>query len=267
MRTPTLVAGLPHVVDALPYLRWQTLVYHCADDYAHVRGFPGTLPRLEEELCRRADLVITTSHTLCEERGRYNPHTYWIPNGADVEHFAEPVAPATELEGMRRPIVGFIGGLSQWVDVELIAGIARARPGWSIVLIGPVGVDVSVLRMLPNVHLLGARPYQQAPAYLASMDVALIPFRQEPVTYHADPIKAYEYLAAGVPVVATDLPALRRFKHLIALADSEVGFVEQVQAAIEAGRECGRAARQREGVQHSWSRRFEEWERLLECVS
>ena len=264
---PTLVAGLPHVVDALPYLHWRTLVYHCADDYSHVRGFPNTLACLEEELCRRADLVVTTSETLCEERRRFNSHTYWIPNGVDVEHFGAPVEPAAELRPVPRPIIGFIGGLSQWVDTELIAAMAHARPEWSIVLIGPVGVDVSALRGLSNVHLLGARPYAQAPAYLTAMDVALIPFRREPVTYHADPIKAYEYLAAGVPVVATDLPSLRRFSHLIALADSTTDVVDEVERAIDAGRESGRIARQREGMRHSWRSRFEEWERLLACAS
>ncbi|MBV9169648.1 MAG: glycosyltransferase [Chloroflexi bacterium] len=145
--------------------------------------------------------------------------------------------------------------------------MAHARPEWSIVLIGPVGVDVSALRGLSNVHLLGARPYAQAPAYLTAMDVALIPFRREPVTYHADPIKAYEYLAAGVPVVATDLPSLRRFSHLIALADSTTDVVDEVERAIDAGRESGRIARQREGMRHSWRSRFEEWERLLACAS
>jgi glycosyltransferase involved in cell wall biosynthesis len=264
---PTLVAGLPHVVDALPHVRWRTLIYHCADDYAHVRGFPSSLPRLEEELCRRADLVVTTSETLCEQRRRFNPHTYWIPNGVDVEHFAASVEPAAELLSIQPPIIGFIGGLSQWVNIELIAAIARARPRWSIVLVGPIGVDISALRGLPNVYLLGARPYAQTPAYLAAMDVALIPFRQEPVTYHADPIKAYEYLAAGVAVVATDLPALRRLQHVIALADSPDSFVEQVEAAIQAGRDRGRRERQLEATKHSWTARFVEWERLLACAS
>src|SRR2546427_430611 len=95
---PILIAGLPHAVDALPWLPNRgALVYHCADDYAHVQGFPATLPELEADLCQQADLVITTSETLCQERRRFNPNTHWVPNAADVEHFGGQVAPAREL--------------------------------------------------------------------------------------------------------------------------------------------------------------------------
>ena len=87
-RRPILIAGLPHAVDVLPFVPHQALIYHCADDYAHVRGFPSTLPELEADLCQQADLVITTSETLCQSRRRFNPNTHWIPNGADIEHFS-----------------------------------------------------------------------------------------------------------------------------------------------------------------------------------
>jgi glycosyltransferase involved in cell wall biosynthesis len=222
------------------------------------------LPTLEADLCRTADLVITTSQTLCEHRRQFNPNTHWVPNGADVEHFSAPTEPSEELIALAGPLVGFIGGLSQWVDVELIAGLARRRPAWHFALIGPIGVDVRAVQDLPNVHLLGARPYASLPTYLAAMDVALIPFRHEPVSYHADPIKAYEYLAAGVPVVASALPALRRLSHVVRLADSAAEFEQQIAAAIDAGREAGRRARQAEAQRHSWSSRFAQIESLLQ---
>ena len=266
--SPVLIAGLPHAVDALPGLRWTTLVYHCADDYAHMRGFPSTLPQLEAELCRRADLVVTTSERLAQTRRLWNPRTVWVPNGADVEHFGQVAGPAPELASVGRPVIGFIGGLSQWIDVELLATLAVARPDWSLVLIGPLGsgIDVAPLRRLPNVHLLGSRPYASLPSYLAAFDVALIPFTHDPVTAAADPIKVYEYLAAGVPVVATDLPALRRLAHVVRLADSPAAFVAQVEAAVHAGRQAGRAARQAEAARHSWSSRFERLAALLQAA-
>lgn len=264
-RAPLLIAGLPHAVDALPGLAWSTLVYHCADDYAHMRGFPSTLPELEAELCQRADLVVTTSETLCRARRRWNPRTCWIPNGADVEHFAQPAQPAPELACLPRPIVGFVGGLSQWVDVGLLAQLASARADWTLVLIGPTGgADVSALGRLPNAHLLGPRPYEHLPSYLAGMDVAVVPFRQDPVTYYADPIKVYEYLAAGVPVVATDLPALRRLGHVVRLAETPSAFVEQIETALRDGRAAGRAERQAEAARHTWSSRFERLAMLLD---
>ena len=261
---PVVIAGLPHAVDALPWLpKRQALVYHCADDYANVQGFPDTLPELEADLCQQADLVITTSETLCQERRRFNPNTHWVPNGADFGHFSQSAAPAAELQHIPRPIVGFVGGLSQWVDIRLIAALALARKDWSFVLVGPVGTDVSALDELGNVTLLGARPYTNVPAYLAAMDVALIPFKQDRVTYHADPIKAYEYLAAGLPIVATEMPALRRLSHVVCLANSPESFEAQIAAAIAEGRAAKKSERQAEAARHSWTSRFETIDALL----
>jgi glycosyltransferase involved in cell wall biosynthesis len=260
---PVLIAGLPHAVDVAPLLPHQALVYHCADDYAHVDGFPDTLPLLEAELCRQADLVITTSETLCMERQRFNPNTHWVPNGADIAHFSEPASPAPEVERLAKPVVGFVGGLSGWVDTDLLAQLAAARPHWSFVLVGPVSIDVSVIQSRPNVMLLGPRPYEVLPKYLAAMGVGLIPFKHNAVTYHADPIKAYEYLAAGLPVVATDLPALRRLEHVVRLADSPQAFLRQLDAALAEGREPGRTERQAEAARHSWASRFQTIDALM----
>jgi glycosyltransferase involved in cell wall biosynthesis len=260
---PIVIAGLPHVVDVLPWLPRRALVYHCADDYAHVQGFPETLPELEADLCQQADLVITTSETLCQERRRFNPNTHWVPNAADFEHFSAPATPAVELQHLPKPIVGFVGGLSQWVDLSLVEALARARSEWSFVLVGPVGTDVSAVRGLENVVLLGPRAYEALPSYLAAMDVGLIPFKQGSVTFHADPIKAYEYLAAGLPVVATDMPALRRLSHVVRLADSPEAFLAQLEAAIVEGRAPSSAERHAEAARHSWTRRFETFDHLL----
>jgi glycosyltransferase involved in cell wall biosynthesis len=266
MRSPILIAGLPHVVDLVPFLPRQALVYHCADDYVHVRGFPKTLPELEADLCRWADLVITTSETLCRERRKWNPNTHWVPNGADVDHFAQPMAPAAEMRELARPVIGFVGGLSEWVDLHLIRELALSRPEWTFALVGPASIDTSAIRNLDNVRLLGPRSYAALPAYLAAMDVALIPFRHSPVTYHADPIKAYEYLAAGVPVVATDLPALRRLGHVLRLADTTQAFLDQIQTALAEGRDARSESRRAEAAHHSWAGRFERIDALIRAT-
>jgi glycosyltransferase involved in cell wall biosynthesis len=262
-KRPVIVAGLPHAVDCLPLLPCRAVVYHCADDYAHVSGFPATLPGLEAELCTRADLVVTTSETLCDARRALNPRTYWIPNGADVDHFSRPAAPAGELQHLPRPRVGFVGGLSEWVDLDLVGQLARRQPGWTFVLIGPAAIDTSPVYALPNVHLLGPRPYEKVPSYLAAVDVGLIPFKHSEVTFHADPIKAYEYLAAGLPVVATDLPALHRLEHGVFLANTPTEFVEAIERALAEG-EHRRVERQAEAARHSWTARFERFEQLLQ---
>jgi glycosyltransferase involved in cell wall biosynthesis len=260
---PIVVAGLPHAVDVVERLPRRCLVYHCSDDFSHVRGFPKSLPSLEAELCRRADLVVTTSQTLCEERRAFNANTHWIPNGVEVEHFSSRAAtPAAELRQLNKPVIGFVGGLSEWVDTALLARVAQTRPEWTVCLIGPEGgADLAPLRGVANVKLLGPRPYNDLPGYLAGLDVALIPFVQDRLTWHADPIKAYEYLAAGLPVVAIDLPALRRLAHVVRLACSPEDFVAQIEAALAGN---GRAERQAEAARHSWASRFAAFDQLLE---
>jgi len=263
MPEPLLIAGLPHAADIVRLLPRRAVLYHCADDYAHAGGFPRTLPQMEAELCTTANLVITTSETLCQERRRFNPNTHWVPNGADVDHFSAPAAPAPELEAIRRPIVGFVGGISEWVDLSLIAHAARARPDWSFVLIGPLAIDTDSVRHVSNVHLIGPRPYAMLPSYLAAMDVGVIPFKHNQLTYHADPIKVYEYLAAGLPVVATEMPALHRLSAVVHLADSAATFVREIAAALDERSDTQRAARQREAARHSWSARFDTMNQLL----
>jgi glycosyltransferase involved in cell wall biosynthesis len=265
MSRPIVIAGLPHAVDLAPLLPRRGLVYHCADDYAHVRGFPSTLPLLEAQLCREANLVITTSETLCVERRQFNANTHWVPNGVDVEHFSQVAPPAPDVDHPAdKPVIGFVGGLSEWVDIDLIARLARARPAWTVALVGPVGTDVSAIVHAANVRLLGPRPYAALPAYLAAMDVALIPFKRNPVTHHADPIKAYEYLAAGLPVVATDLPALQRLACVVRLADSFETFLAQIEASLAEGRNVRRDERRAEAARHTWASRFETIDGLID---
>jgi glycosyltransferase involved in cell wall biosynthesis len=262
LRRPIVIAGLPHAADVVERLPRRCLVYHCSDDFSQVHGFPSSLPDLEAELCRRADLVVTTSQTLCEERRAYNANTHWIANGVDVERFAQSVPPAAELRRLKKPIVGFVGGLSAWVDTHLLTTLARRRPAWTLCLVGPAGgADLRPLRNLGNVLLLGPRPYADLPRYLAGMDVALIPFVRDRLTWHADPIKAYEYLAAGLPVVASDLPALRRLSDVVRLASSADEFLSQIEQALTDDR---RTERQAEAARHSWASRFAAFDALLE---
>lgn len=260
MWDPVLLAGLPHAADLAPLVPHALLAYHCADDYTHVRGFPTSLGSTEADLCRQSRLVITTAESLRAARASFNPRTYWVPNGVDYDRFAADARPAGDMPRDGHAVVGFVGSISQWVDLDLVREIAGAHPEWHVVLIGPSAGSMPQLQGLPNVRLLGPRPYDAIPQYLAGMNVALIPFQRDEVSRMADPIKAYEYLAAGVPVVATRIPALERLSHVVALADSTPGFIRLVEEAVAAGRDEGRQARQAEARRHSWESRFEQIE-------
>ena len=274
MTRPLLIAGLPHAIDLLPHVSWSGVVYHCADEYRSASGFPPTLPELERELVMAADVVVVTAEALLPERRALNQRTYWVPNGAEVEHFAaaraEQTPLAEELRDLPRPVVGFVGALAEWFDERLVAHAARALPDWSFVLVGPGRERVPALLWLPNVRVLGPRPYERLPGYLKGFDAAIIPFRDSELARKADPIKFYEYLAAGLPVVATDLPALRRFPGLVYLASQPPAFVEELKRAVEEDSPERVRQRQAEAARHGWTARFAELARLIEeaaCAS
>jgi glycosyltransferase involved in cell wall biosynthesis len=270
MDAPLVIAGLPQAVDLVPHLPRSGLVYHCADEYRAVRGFPANLPALEAELLRMADVVIVTAEALLDERRALNPRTHWIPNGVDVQHFSRArsteIAAVKELERLPRPRVGFVGAMAEWVDDGLIADLAKTLPGWSFVLIGPGGERLRSLASRRNVHVLGPRPYEELPRYMKCFDVGIVPFRQTEVSAKADPIKAYEYLAAGLPVVSTDIPSLRRLRGVVDIARNTHEFVRALElAAVDQSSERVQQ-RTEEARRHSWETRFQHFEQVVEPV-
>lgn len=149
-----------------------------------------------------------------------------------ISHFSRPgpLRPLSELSGA---IIGYYGAISEWFDVKMVREAAEARPDWQFVLIGDtVGADVSPLKRLPNVHLLGRQPYAALPGYLHQFDVACIPFLRTPLTDAADPVKFYEYLSAGKPVVAVDLPELEPHRDYFYPVRSVAHFVSQIEVAL-----------------------------------
>ena len=139
----------------------------------------------------------------------------------------------------------------------MLAEAARAHPEWAFVLIGPVDTDVSLLSSLTSVLLTGRRPYSELPAYLGCFDIAVIPFRINSLTTGVNPVKLYEYLAAGRPVVSSDLPEVRAFRPQVAIANSSAEFVSRLEEELAADSPGKRAERLLLAGEHSWSARAE----------
>lgn len=224
---------------------FRQLVYHCVDDLTAQPCMPSALIASEEErLCRAADQVFVTSPELLRTRGTFNPCTRFYPNVADVEHFAKardrqaPVPPdLLALPGGAR--LGFVGAVSAYkLDLALLTSLAAHRPDAQIVLIGRVGegdpsTDLTGLVELPNVHLLGARPYADLPAYLRGFDLALLPCPLNAYTRSMFPMKFFEYVAAGLSVVSTDLPALQAYSHLARLCPDRASFLASIDELLQ----------------------------------
>jgi glycosyltransferase involved in cell wall biosynthesis len=213
------------------------VVYYCVDDFASFSGYdkPQVL-RDEADLCRRADLVVTTSQALLQAKVGLNPHTILVTHGVDYEHFAraadENLPVPADLERIPRPRLGFFGLIRDWVDLDLLAEVARRRPGWHFVLLGDSTVDLGPYRPLANMHFLGARPYADLPAYCKGFDVGLIPFKINDLTLAVNPIKLREYLAAGLPVVSSPLPEARLYEGVVRLAATAEEFIPAVEASL-----------------------------------
>jgi len=252
------------------HLGEETLIYYCVDEYTAFSGVhTATLVELEQQLLRRADLVIVSAANLVEPRRQINPQTFLVRHGVDYEHFRTALAPATQipsgLAGLPRPILGYFGLIARdWVDLELLIHVARRFPQASLVMLGNITMDVSRLAALPNVHLLGRQPYASLPAYARGFDVGLIPFPINPVTLHSNPLKAREYLAAGLPVVSTAIPEVQVLGQCRIAHDAD-SFVREIHAALRApGPDAARSA----AIRHeSWDARLDEVRAHLATVT
>ncbi len=255
--------------DRLPSL----VVYHCVDEHSAFPGFvsPEVVKAYDDELTRRADLVITTSENLRLSRQALNPDTHAVLNAADVEIFSRALDPelpiAPDLAAIPAPRLGVVGLHDSRLDVDALETLARAEESWQVVLIGPVKagqLDEPRLRRYPNVHFLGEKPRSELPGYLKGLAAALVPYRANELTRNIFPLKLFEYLAAGLPVIVGGLPELRRFEGTIGVADGPQDYPGLVRRAIAEDDAAKRAERVALAAENTWDHRVEEISMLVE---
>lgn len=248
---PQLWIFPPNAVDYVGEFGESKVIYYCVDEWSQFTHLNADfILAKERELLAKADAVFVVSRKLLAK----HPGAHLIPHGVNFDLFANETRVAADLPAP--PVIGFYGNLYDWVDQDLLAGIATLRPQWSIVLIGKIMTDVSRLN-LPNIHLLGPRRYEDLPAYCRGFAVGLIPYKlSDPRMQSVNPLKLREYLAAGVPVVSVDIPEVRGWP--IRLAKTTEEFVAQIEQAL------GDKTDHRDRVRgESWTARVAEIERIL----
>lgn len=265
LEPPLLVTGTPPSVAVLGRLGEIASVYLCMDDFLHLPGVSSwMLAPLERELLQRVDATVATARALTESKRPASGRSYYLPQGVNFEHFSAPRAIPAELLPLPRPLIGFAGTVMSPVDIALLRRLAEEWPGGSLVLVGPVRMDVTAIQR-PNVHVFGQRPYRDLPAWVQAFDVGLIPYQLNEHSLAVDPLKLLEYLAAGVPVVTTDLPEVRKYSSAVAIAPGHDDFAAAVRAAIERPR-GNRESRQAVARQHGWDSRAADLVRIFEEV-
>lgn len=223
----------PLVLELQKIYGWK-VIYNSMD---HLGGFSNVTPYMlesEDELVKKSDLVLATSHLLLNEKAQLNPNCLLVPNGTEFDHFnySAQNLPA-ELIDISRPIIGYYGALSDWLDTGLIYNLASARPNWNFILIGRVeSADVALIENMRNVFLLGEKPYELLPGYLHHFDTCIIPFKKNRLTEATNPVKLFEFLSAGKSIVATDLDELRYYQEYVRLASSVSDWLEAIELAL-----------------------------------
>jgi glycosyltransferase involved in cell wall biosynthesis len=281
---PILWAYVPQAEALIEALDPELVVYHCVDDAAAVAGVDAESFRAtERRFVAQADLVLASAPALAARMRELSGNVLYAPNVADTAMFARALEPDSQqpdsasvepdltMAALPQPRIVFTGAIvATKLDVPLLGELAQAQPDWSFALVGPVGpgdprTDISALRALPNIHLLGPRAYSQLPAVLRAADAGLIPYVRNPITESVFPMKVYEYLAAGLPVVATPLPALADVAEVATAPDAE-GIARLLEEAIATDSAEYRAERSRAAAAHSWERRLEEIAAAVEAL-
>lgn len=266
---PILWTYLPNNIDILKSIPHSQLIYDCVDEHASFPGFikAEVVLKMENRLLNQAEVIFASAQELYNRRVTHCQNIHLINNGADVEHFRqalnEDLVIPTEIASLPKPIIGYIGAISSWLDQELIKALVLAHPKWSIVLVGPQDIDLTDLKAFSNIYFVGPKPYEVLPTYLKAFDLCLIPFKINDLTINVNPVKLYEYLSAGKPVLSTALPEVLKFSDYLAIANNQEEFVALATQEITEDNSQKVQKRQKVAFANSWDLRFKQMLKII----
>jgi glycosyltransferase involved in cell wall biosynthesis len=251
-------------------LKEDKVVYYCVDEFTAFSAGGAQLVDMEAALLRKADVVFVSAEKLRVAKSKQNPKTILVRHGVDFAHFQKALDPATEIPAdmasLPKPIIGYFGLMAEdWIDIPLMEAVAKRFSTGSMVLLGKVTMDIGRLTSLPNVHLLGRKPFSTLPAYCKGFDVAINPFPINDTTLSSNPLKVREYLAAGLPVVSTRIPEVEVLGDLTTIADSPAQFVAGIEKELK---NPGPTTARSESMRNeSWEGKVEEIRKHMSAVT
>ncbi len=203
------------VLDILDSIDGKMVIYYCIDNFAASSSQARKIRETEKRLFARSDLVFVTSTSLYEQAAQYNSNVYLFPYGVNIELYGKAyknkAAPPEDIAPVRRPIVGYVGGIHKWLDFDLIRFMAKSNPDKSFVFVGPLQRSITGLDGMKNIHFLGQKRYDELPSYISQFDVCIIPYLLTEYTRNVYPTKMNEYLALGKAVISTPIREVESF--------------------------------------------------------
>ncbi len=259
----------------LDHLPTNLVVYDVMDELASFEGAGDDLRWREGQLLARSDLVFAGGRSLYEARKDRHPRVHLFPSGVDAAHFARALNPKTvvppEVASLPRPVLGYHGVIDERIDLDLLRELARRRPDWSFVMVGPIAkISPEQVPDAPNLHYVGQQPYARLPAFLKGFDVCLMPFALNEATRFISPTKAPEYMAAGKPIVSTPVPdVVANWRDVVAIVAGAKGFegaITDAFAETEAQRAERWARQERIVARSGWDQVAEEMRGLVDAA-
>jgi len=230
------------------------VVYYCIADFAELSPHRDEMLKSERSIIEMSDVIFAQGPQLAERCSRGGKKAEIFPFGVNLNRFTKESSQANGplveepttagkagtasafMSALPRPVIGYVGGIHKFFDVEMLAAMARSRPDWSWVFVGPLQISPGKLKQIPNVHLAGPKGHEELPDYIRGFDVGIVPYLFNGYTATVIPTKINEYLAMGKPVVSTDLPEVRAFngKHgvIITSPNRPAEFVASIERAL-----------------------------------
>ena len=250
------------------------IIYHCADNISSQPHMDkNSIDYFEEKLCKVADYIFVTSKVLLDKCNKWNKKTYYFNNVVDIDNFIrrnKKTLCLNDINKIKSPRLGFVGAISNYkINFNILIDIALKRKDWSIILIGKVGegdpyTDISQLKKIKNIHFLGSKSYEEVPYYMEKFDIGLLPCEINTYTKSMFPLKFFEYLSVGLPIVATKLESLDEFSEVHYRGDNSNDFIEMIEEILMKEDSIEKEKRIKLAEKHTYDKRTERMLNIIE---
>jgi len=272
---PILIIWHPNYVDMIGKFKEDLVIYYKYDHYAGYVGGTGNIGPKEKKLLEKADMVLVTAQGLYDLHKNDCKEIHLVPNGVDYDFYSrsltDEVIVPPDMEATPKPRIGYIGVINEKVDFKLLTYLCKARHDWSIVLVGPVRVQLpefrehlGELRRQKNCYFLGQKENKQVPSYIKGLDVCMMCYLVNEWTYYGYPLKMHEYLACGKPSVSADLPEVRPFSHVVNIAHTHDRWLFLIDQELKVNNSGKVAERLTVASMNSWEARVSKIVKLVE---